>query len=233
VLRHIRFLVMDLDYLVFDCAILKAQALRRSLIQFADAIPQSVHLPDAMDVEEGFRDHGSHWLRSLELGLNEEQQAELQKAYDSNEQQLMGAGIARVFPELRQELSLCLSENLSLALGADASRDYLLSVSDGHDLHDFFDLALCTQEFGSGSAAEMLDEIMLQAGVNPSEMLMLGTRSPMFEAARTLGMKTIGCGWGLHKRDGLAKADLQVLSPTELFPAIVMANEIVSEYDSE
>lgn len=230
-LGHIRLLVLDLDYLVFDCAILKGQALRQSLIEFADAIPQSARLPDVMDAEEGFCDHGRHWIQFLEIGLNEEQRAELRKVYDFNERQLIQAGVGCLYPSLERELGVFLSENISLALGADASRDYLMAVGDRHDLYRFFDIVMCTEEFGAGGAVEMLDGIMLQAGVNPSEMLVLGTRNTLLEAARSLGMKTIGCGWGLHRHKGLVEADLQVLTPADLFPAIVKANEIVSDYD--
>jgi len=231
VLRHIRLIVFDLDYLVFDCAILKAQAMRQSLIEFADAIPQSVRLPDAVDAEEKFCQHGRHWTQFLEIGLNEEQQAELQKVYDSNEKQLIKAGIGRVYPALEKELGICLSEDISLALGADASRDYLMSVSDRHDLQRFFNIFMCTEEFGAGSAVEMLDEIMLQAEVNPSEILVLGIRPAMFQSARSLGMKTIGCGWGLHQHNCLADADIQVLAPPKLFSALAKADDVAFQDD--
>jgi phosphoglycolate phosphatase-like HAD superfamily hydrolase len=231
VLGHLRLLVFDLDYLVFDCARLKAQALRQSLLDFADEIPQNVRLPDAVDAEEGFCEHGRHWTQFLEIGLSEEQQAGLQKAYDINEIQLIQAGIGRVYPNVEKALGVCLSENLSLVLGADTRRDYLMAVSDRHELHNFFDAAMCTEEFGAGSAAEMLDEIMLQAGVNPSEMLVLATRPSMFQSAHSLGITTIGCGWGLRKHNGLTEADLQALAPAELFDAITKADNIASQSD--
>jgi phosphoglycolate phosphatase-like HAD superfamily hydrolase len=228
VLGHLRMLVFDLDYLVFDCGLLKAQALRQSLLGFADEIPQNVRLPDAVDAEEGFCEQGRRWTQFLEIGLGEEQQAGLQKAYDINEIQLIQAGIGQIYPDVEKALGVCLSENLSLALGADTSRDYLMAVSDRHDLHNFFNVAMCTEEFGAGSAAEMLDEIMLQAGVNPSEMLVLATRPSMFQSAHSLGMTTIGCGWGLRKHNGLTEADLQALAPAELFAAITKADNIAS-----
>jgi len=102
VLSHIRFLVLDLDYIIFDCALLKAQALRQSLIEFADVIPQSVRLPDAVDAEAGFRDHGRHWIQFLEIGLNEGQQAELQEIYDFKEKQLIRTGVGLVYPEVER-----------------------------------------------------------------------------------------------------------------------------------
>ena len=46
-LNHLKLLVWDLDYLVFDCSALKVRALRQSLIALADLIPHSVRLPDA------------------------------------------------------------------------------------------------------------------------------------------------------------------------------------------
>jgi len=60
-----------------------------------------------------------------------------------------------------------------------------MEVSDRHDLHSLFDIAMCTEEFGAGGFVEMLDEIMVQAGVNLSEMLVLGTRPSMFQSARS------------------------------------------------
>ena len=52
-LNHLKLLVWDLDYLVFDCSELKVTALRQSLIALADSIPHSVRLPDAIDAEGG------------------------------------------------------------------------------------------------------------------------------------------------------------------------------------
>ena len=47
-------------------------------------------------------------------------------------------------------------------------RSYLMAVSDRHRLDSLFDLSLCTEEFGVGSADEMFAEIMHYHEVNPS-----------------------------------------------------------------
>jgi len=137
VLRHIRLLILDLDYLVFDCAALKVKALRESLISFADAIPHDVRLPDSVDVEEGFRDHGCRWTQALQIGLDEEILARLQSSYRLHEERLATAGAGCIYPGLQEFLVRGCQSGASAAVGAEASRDYLLAVSDRHGLDDF------------------------------------------------------------------------------------------------
>ena len=229
-LRHIRLLVLDLDYLIFDCSNLKVRALRQSLISFADSIPQSVRLPDSMDAEEGYRAHGFRWIQFLEIGLGEERLAELQHAYRIHEDRLVEAGAGQVYPGVAESLSALRRDNVMLALGADSSRDYLLAVCERHHLEGLFDFALCTEEFGVGSADEMLEEIMHHAEVNPSETVVLGTRPSVFEAAHNVDALTIGCGWGIHQHDGLADADLQSLTLAQILPALKKADGLASKY---
>ncbi len=229
-LRQIRLLVFDLDYLIFDCSILKIRALRQSLISFADAIPQSVRLPDAVDVEDAFLTHGFRWTQFLEIGMSEEQLSDLQRAYELNEGRFIEAGVGRLYPGITDFASRCRQEGAVLALGADASRDYMLAVTDRHRLEDMFEVSLCTEEFGAGSSDEMLEEIMHHAEVNPSETLALGTRPSFFHSAHNLDILTAGCGWGIRRHDGLHEADLQTLTLPRLFPTIQQADELASQY---
>lgn len=228
-LRQIRLLVFDLDYLVFDCAELKMRALRESLISFADAIPHDVRLPDAIRAEEGFRNYGFRWMKSLQIGLDEEHMAQLEISYRRHEQRLVAAGIGRIYSGLPELLRLCGQNGASAAIGAEAGRDYLLDVSDRHGLDSLFELAYCTEEFGVGSADEMVEEIMLRAEVNPSETLALGTRADYFRAAHNIDVLTIGCGWGVHGRESLTEADLQASTIAQVYPAIEKADAIVSQ----
>jgi phosphoglycolate phosphatase-like HAD superfamily hydrolase len=230
VLQHIRLLIFDLDYLVYDCAILKVQALRQSLISLADAIPQSVRLPDISDAEEGFRDHGFRWTRFLEIGLNEELLENLQQAYRIHEDRLIENRVGRVFPGIENFIAECRQERTAVALGAESSRDYLLAVNDQHQLDSFFQISLCTEEFGVGDADEMFGEIMYQAEVNPSEALALGTRPRFFQAAHNQDILTIGCGWGIRQQDALSEADLIAQTLSDLMPAIKKADYLASQY---
>jgi phosphoglycolate phosphatase-like HAD superfamily hydrolase len=217
---------------VFDCALLKVQALRQSLISLADAIPQSVRLPDNIDAEEGFREHGFRWTRFLEIGLDEEGLEHLQQAYHIHENRLVESGIGRIHTGIEAFLVNCRQSNIAVALGAEASRDYLVSVTDRHQLDSLFQVALCTEEFGLGNVDEMLGEIIQQAEVYPSEALVLGTRPHCFRAARDLHVLTIGCGWGLRRHGGLAEAELQSLTLAQLHPAIEKADTLASQYSS-
>jgi phosphoglycolate phosphatase-like HAD superfamily hydrolase len=229
VLRRIRLLIFDLDYAVFDCAPLKVQALRQGMISLADAIPQSVRLPGAVDAEEGFREHGRHWIRHLEFGMDEGQLDDLQRTYAVHENRLVESGSGRLYPGIQAFLAQCRQTKLATALGADADRNYLVTVSDRHELDGLFQFTLCTEEFGRGGVDEMLEEIMRQAEVNPSETLVLGTRSDYFRAARALDVLSIGCGWGIHQHSALAEADVQALSLSQLVPAIEKADSISSQ----
>lgn len=228
-LRRIRLLIFDLDYAVFDCTQLKVQALRQSMISLADSIPQSVSLPGPADAEEGFREHGRQWIRHLEIGLDEEQLDDLQHTYAIQENRLLESGNGRIYPGIREFIAQCRNMNLATVLGADADRNYLVTVADRFELDGMFQISLCTEEFGRGGADEMLEEIMRQAEVNPSETLALGTRPSYFQAARSLDVLSIGCGWGIHKHAALAEADLQAISLSQLSDAIEKADSIISQ----
>jgi phosphoglycolate phosphatase-like HAD superfamily hydrolase len=228
VLRQIRLLIFDLDYLVYDCAALKLRALRESLIPYADAIPHDVGLPDAADVEEGFRELGCRWTQSLQIGLDADRMAQLHSACCSHEERLADAGAGKLFSGVPELISYCHRSGAATVLGAEASREYLLAVSDRHGLDQLFDLAFCTEEFGSGREDEMLDEIMSRAQVHWSETLVLGTRPGSFRSARDLDLRTLGCGWGLQRREALEEADLQSRTLPDAYEAIRQADDLAA-----
>lgn len=228
--RQIRLLVFDLDYLVFDCSFLKAHALRQSLIAFADDIPQNVRLPDGVDIESAFREHGRRWVRSLELGIADENMEDLEQIYRVQECRLLESGMGRTFPGMIDTIVACRKAGIHSGLGAEASRDYLMAVSDRLELDRFFDFSLCTGEYGLGSAREMLADMLDQAEVNPSEVLVFGTRPSMFEASHSLDLLTLGCGWGLQQKDALETADFLAGNVTQIIPVIRRADDIAAEY---
>jgi len=227
VLRHIKLLIFDLDFVVFDSAALKVKALRQCLISFADAIPQNARLPEGSDVEDGYRALGFRWLESLDLGPGD-LAASLNDAYRVHERRLIEAGVGQIYPAIKPVLAACRRDELRLALAADAARDYLLEVSDRHDQNDTFDISLCVEEFGMGSCDEMLEEAVRLAEVNRSEAIVLGTRPEHFRAARELNLVTIGCGWGIQGREFLAEADYQALTPEDIIPAVLRADQFAA-----
>jgi len=232
VLNHLKLLIWDLDYLVFDCSALKVTALRHSLIALADSLPHSVRLPEAIDAEGGYLDYGFRWPQFLEIGLDEERLGQFQRAYQIHQDRCVQAGVGRVYPELHDFLVDCRQRDIRLALGAEASRDYLLAIMDQHRLDQMFDIALCTEEFGVGSADEMFEEIMTHTEVYPSETLVLGTRPAFFQAAHNLDLLTIGGGWGLSEQRGLAEADLQAPTVSRLEAVIEKADHLSNRYSS-
>lgn len=228
-LQHIRLLILDLDYLVFDCANLKANALKQCIAASDIVLSLNVPLPDSVTVEEGFRDHGFRWTRHLEIGLNEEELMNLEQAYGIHEIRMINSGVGGIYTGIEEFIVKCRQANLAVALGADARRDYMLAIVDRHELDSLFQFALCTDEFGSGDAVEMMEEIMHQAEVNPSETLVLGTRPHLFGSANSVDAGTIGCGWGISNHDGLADADMQSLTLDQLFSAIQKADALVMQ----
>ncbi len=225
-LRHIRLLIFDLDYVIFDCSSLKVQALRQSLIALADQITQSAQLPEISDAEEGFREHGCRWIQHLEIGLDEWSLEHLQRAYAIHENRLVEAGSGRLYPGIEEILQNWQQAEVSIALGAEATRDYLISVLERRPMDSLFQVALCTEEFGMGGAEEMLSEAMRQAEANPSETLVLGTRPQTFRAARALDIRSIGCSWGIREHAGLAEADFQCKSISDLLAAVEKAETL-------
>jgi adenosylhomocysteine nucleosidase len=150
------------------------------------------------------------------MGLQDRDLAALEEAYRGQERLLLDTGEGALFPGVERVLAAYRRDGLLLALGAEATRDYLMQVSDQHNMDGTFAFALCTDEFGGGGADEMIDEIMCLAQVHASETLALGTRPAFFRAARGQDVVTLGCGWGLIRHEALAQADLQCLTPDEM-----------------
>ena len=155
---------------------------------------------------------------------------DLRRAYTIHEERLISSGVGQLYPGVLDFIARCKHEGIVPALGAEASRDYLLAVSEQHGLEDVFEVSLCTEEFGVGSCDEMLAEIMHHAEVNPSECVALGTRPSSFHAAHNLEVLTIGCGWGIRQHGGLHDADLQALTLARLYPAVQRADELSAQY---
>lgn len=225
-LQHIRLLILDLDYLVFDCSYIKDQAFRQSVAALDEAFPLDIHLLDGVSAEEAFRDHGFRWTRHLEIGLDEEGQKHLEQTYGIHETRMINSGAGGIHPGIEELIVKCRQSNLAVALGADARRDYMLAVIDRNELDSLFQFALCTEEFGAGDVAEMLEEIMRQAEVNPSETLALGTRPHFFRSANSVDVQTIGCGWGIGNHDHMSDADMQSLTLEQIFPEIQKADAL-------
>lgn len=228
-LRHIRLLILDLDYLVFDCTFLKMQALRESLISLADAIPHELRMPDPEDVEEGFRDYGFRWIAGVAQGGNVSGLDDLENAYRLHEIRLMESGVGSVYSGMNEFIRNCAGQGVLASLGADASRDYLLAVADRHQLDAIFHGTFCTEEFGAGGTDEMFAEILDHAEVHPSEAVALSVRPAVFQAAHALDMLAIGCGWGIRDHRGLAEADLLAPAISHLYAAIKQADDLASE----
>ncbi len=225
-LRQIRLLIFDLDYVILDCAALKIRALRQTLISYSDSLRHDIRLPDLVDIEAAYRDHGSLWIRNLEIGFSDDQLLDLEADYLVQESRFLEAGMGKPYIGISELLAECKREGLSLALGADGSRDYLVTASDRHGLDRTFESAFCTEDFGVGSVDEMITEIMSHEEVNPSETLLLATRPRYFEAGMNLDVMTLGCGWGIEEHSVLAQADFQSLTIDHALTLIRQADEV-------
>jgi phosphoglycolate phosphatase-like HAD superfamily hydrolase len=192
----------------------------------ADFVSPDVSLPEIADAESGYRNHGCRWVKHLEIGLDQPCLDDLDRAYALHESRLAESGAGSLFPGMEAFLRGCIKEDVSLALGVDAKRHYLMAILERYQLDSLFQVTVCTEEFGMGDADEMMLEIMCQVEVHPSETLMLGTRPRTFQAARAADIVTIGCGWGIQNLDAIAEADLQCRIIPELNAIIRKADTL-------
>lgn len=229
-LRQIKLVVFDLDYLVFDCRPVKAQALRQSLIALADVIPHHVRLPDAADIETAFLEHGCGWLKSIGAELDEKHLPDFERVYQIHEQRLIESGAGKTYAGIEALLDFCRREGVSAALGAEATRDYLMTVCDRQEFDRIFETILCTEEFGSGGAGEMLADILARQEVNPSEAVVLGTRPAFFDACHSLDLMTIGCAWGIQEQSILDASDFPAQAVEHVVTVLHRIDEIAAQH---
>ncbi len=224
-----QLLIIDLDFLLFDCLLLKERTLRQSLLSVAELIPQSARLPDGIDIEERYLEHGYRWAKYLELGLDKEQMESFAREYGTIEPAVVESGGGRLFEGLLGSIKSWKHGGLRVALGSDARRDYLLAVSDCFGLDGHVDTLVCSEEYGGGGVGEMLDEIAYLSEVHPSETVVLGTRPAFFQAARDNDMMSVGCGWGIRNQAILETADLNAQTVNDLEHTIQEVDRISYE----
>jgi len=106
VYQRISLLVFDLDYSVFDCSLIKTQALRQGLISLAEAIPHNASLPDELDVQEAFLSRGASWIEGLELGLDQDAMSNLRQACSIHESRLIESGAGTLYADLGTSFSI-------------------------------------------------------------------------------------------------------------------------------
>jgi phosphoglycolate phosphatase-like HAD superfamily hydrolase len=129
---------------------------------------------------------------------------------------LAAGGMGSVYPGVPEMLQFCHRIGLSLALGAECNRDFLLAVCDCHGFDSVFDLMACTQDYGSGGLFELLEDLTERFETHTSECVYLGTRAVCLEAATALGVTSLGCRWGLRGAFEVGRADRQADRPEEI-----------------
>ncbi|MCP4327343.1 MAG: HAD-IA family hydrolase [Alphaproteobacteria bacterium] len=120
----------------------------------------------------------------------------------------------------------CLEElNLAgflLGIATGKGRRGLDDVLDRHGLGHHF-ATLQTSDFGPGKPhPDMLNRAMAEAGVSPSDTIMVGDTSFDMEMAKAAGAGAIGVDWGYHAVAGLHRcgADQIAYRFDEIVPAV-------------
>ena len=216
-LRRIRLIITDLDQTLFDSHELKLRAFRHALATLSDSIRHDVRLPDAIDLEEVYLGYGHSWPDHVDVGLDDSAALDVGRMCREHMVSFVESGSGRLQPGVLEYLLSCREEGAVLAIGAEAHREYLLAVSDRFGLSDAFECSLCTGEYGTGGADEMLEDALSRCEALAGETVYVGTRPDTLEAARFLGITALVGAWGLHGegmqgREEPRAADVQALA---------------------
>jgi phosphoglycolate phosphatase-like HAD superfamily hydrolase len=232
VLRRIRLIVSDLDQTVFDCADLRT----RALLQALDGIPASaardVRIPDEIEVESAYRDHGYRWVGGLESGAETGQSPALERACRVQQVRLLEGGHGGLFPGIAGFFDSCRRAGAAWAICADSHRDYLMTVCDRFELSECVEHLSCAEEYGSGGTDEMLEETLERCEALASETVYLGTRPDSLEAARYLGIAPVACCWGLRGGFDFGAETITVRRVSDLGECLARLDAHLSAEDS-
>lgn len=94
-----------------------------------------------------------------------------------------------------------------LGVATGKSRRGLNILLDAHGLQSYFITQQCADDHPSKPHPAMLQTAMSDAGVAPSDTVMVGDTAFDLEMARAAGAQFVGVTWGYHGRDRLRGAD--------------------------
>ena len=139
--------------------------------------------------------------------LNDPARDELVVAYKAaylDLRQRNGAGSSPFYPGARATLERLNSDPAKLlALATGKSRRGLDALIDAHGLGRFFISRQTADQHPSKPHPSMILACLRDAGVDPSQAVMVGDTSYDMEMARAAGVRTVGVTWGYHSPESL------------------------------
>jgi len=143
-------------------------------------------------------------LAVLYPGEDEQRLAELIESY---RHQFIDANPVpmRAFDGARQTLEWLLQRRVLLAVATGKARRGLERAFDETGLRDFFHDSRCADEAASKPAPEMLQQLMTELSVEPSQTLMIGDTEYDMEMAAQAGSHALAAGYGVHELERLRR----------------------------
>lgn len=126
-----------------------------------------------------------------------------------------------LYPGIRDLLTkLYAQDTLLLGVATGKSWRGLNALFDSLDLRHFFDAKQCADDHPSKPHPSMLLAALAEAGVDPSNAVMIGDTSFDLEMAQAAAVPAIAVTWGYHPPERLTGATKTVQSTSELGAAI-------------
>lgn len=127
----------------------------------------------------------------------------------------------QVYDGIPEALKLLCDQGHELHLATAKPHTYARRITAHFGLDRFLSEQFGPELDGTRSnKGDLLAHALKRLGLNPSECLMVGDRHHDFDAARAVGMRSIGVAWGYGPDDELKQADARCVSIADL-PGIV------------
>ncbi|MDG0968824.1 MAG: HAD-IA family hydrolase [Porticoccaceae bacterium] len=144
--------------------------------------------------------------RYLFPALNDQQSAEFTASYSARFRQHDNDPCA-LFDGVLETLQTLKIEGYLLAVATGKSRAGLNRVLDGLDLATFFHATRCADETLSKPNPLMLNQLLSELSVAPTDAIMVGDTEFDLEMARGAGIRSIGLTYGAHSLKRLTSCD--------------------------
>jgi phosphoglycolate phosphatase len=130
--------------------------------------------------------------------------------------------MTRVFPEVPEMLRELLRRGKQIGLATSKPAPATHALLDHLDLRAHLHPVGCPVDVVHDTKTDVLREVLRCAGMADDAAVMIGDRRHDIEAARALGLRSIGVLWGYGSTEELATAgaDVLVSSPTDVPDAV-------------
>lgn len=219
-MRNVQLLIFDLEGTLLRPDDIVPEAIYGAIEETNEKFQSAVEYPEEETIWSWVGQPDFSVIKAIDPDLKKEPAEYMRLVMNKLMQELIEEGAGALYEGALDALKVLKVMGYRIAIICNYGRDYLITVLDYFNLYDYVDFSVCMEDVGHTDARDMIEDVLNNQQILPSETVFIGDRRSDIMIARELDIGGVGCEWGLGSAQELEDADRTVASPydwVELF----------------